>query len=161
MTKLYCKGFIKNDARKNSEAYSTNPMTSTTKRSSVFQPLRFVLSSGLATTSHWSVMAMMIIAGVAPTVATAVGALIGAIANYFLQRKVTFRNNSPHHTTLPRYIVACTVIWLLNLIFFFIFYQIALLSTVVAQGTTTLAVALISYFLYKRVVFNEHKTQYI
>ncbi|PCH97221.1 MAG: polysaccharide biosynthesis protein GtrA [Gammaproteobacteria bacterium] len=127
----------------------------------IFQSIRFAVSSGIATASHWFVMAILIVASTTPTVATAVGALIGAIVNYFLQRKITFRSSSANSSTLLSYIAVCIVIWFLNFLFFFIFYQIALLSTVVSQGITTLSVALISYFLYKRIVFNEHQPQSI
>ncbi len=122
------------------------------------QPLRFLLSSGLATISHWFVMVMMIIAGTAPTIATAVGAFIGAVTNYFLQHKVTFRTNLTlnHHFRLLRYIFVCALIWLFNFVFFFMLYRTAMLPIVVAQGATTLTIALMSYFLYKRIVFNEH-----
>ena len=124
-------------------------------------PVRFFLSSALATSSHWFVMAIMILVQISPSVATAGGAFIGAIVNYFLQKKVTFRSSSSHHCTWLLYIGACTVIWLFNLIFFFIFYRIILFSTVVAQGTTTLTVAFISYFLFKGVFSNEHQPQTI
>jgi len=124
-----------------------------------FQSIRFILSSGFATASHWFVMAIMIVAGVDPTMATAGGALIGAIVNYFLQREITFRSNSTHRSTLLRYIAVCAIIWLFNLMLFFFFYKIALFSTLVAQSITTLAVAFISYFLYKGIVFNDHHSQ--
>ena len=127
----------------------------TPKGNSFIRPIRFAFSGGLATASHWLVMALMINAGTLPAIATAVGAFIGAVVNYILQRNVTFQSNAAHRSTLRRYIAVCTLTWLANLLFFFFFHHITLLSAMYAQGITTFVVALMSYFLYKRVVFND------
>ncbi|MCF6235586.1 MAG: GtrA family protein [Gammaproteobacteria bacterium] len=133
----------------------------TSKGNSLIQPIRFALSGSLATASHWLVMALMVNSGTLPAIATAVGAFIGAIVNYILQRNVTFQSNVAHRSALLRYVAICTLTWFLNLAFFLIFYQVFQLSLIVAQGITTLAIALMSYFLYKRIVFNEHQSQSI
>ncbi|HED38941.1 MAG TPA: GtrA family protein [Chromatiales bacterium] len=122
------------------------------------QPLRFALSGGLSTAAHWLVMGVMINAGTLPAVATATGALIGAIVNYVLQRHLTFQSSALHRTALPRYLSVCTVTWVANLLFFLLLHRIFLLSPMVAQGATTVAIALMSYFLYKRIVFNDRQT---
>lgn len=121
--------------------------------------LRFSLAGGLATASHWLVMALMINAGAVPATATAIGAFIGAIINYILQRHVTFQSNVAHHFALLRYLGVCTLTWFVNLIFFLVLHRIVLLSPLYAQGITTLTVALMSYFLYKRIVFNDCQSE--
>ena len=123
------------------------------------QLIRFVLSGGLATASHWLVMAFAISLGVIPVVATAIGAIIGAVVNYILQRNVTFQSNTPHRSALQRYLIVCLLIWAANLFFFFILYHISLLSAVYAQGITTFVVAFMSYLLFKKVVFHDHQSQ--
>ncbi len=133
----------------------------TPKVNSFIQPMRFALSGGLATASHWLVMALMINVGTLPATATAVGAFIGAVVNYILQRNVTFKSNAAHRSTLRRYFAVCTLLWVANLLFFSIFHHAILLSAMYAQGITTLVVALMSYFLYKRIVFNDHQSQSI
>lgn len=107
--------------------------------------------------THWLIMAFMVNAGTSPPTATATGGLIGAVVNYILQRKVTFRSNAAHGSILLRYLGVCTLIWFANLAFFLVFYRIALFSSVYAQGFTTFSVAIMSYFLYKRVVFHVRK----
>lgn len=129
------------------------------KENSFMQSIRFVLSGGLATTSHWLVMALMINTGIFPTIATATGAFIGAIINYILQRNMTFKFKATHRSTLPRYIIVCVLLWVANLLIFFVLHRITLISTMNAQGFTTLVVALMSYFLYKRIVFNDQQSQ--
>ncbi len=125
----------------------------------LIQFIRFALSGGLATASHWLVMALMINADISSITATAVGASIGAIVNYILQYKITFQSSTAHRSTLQRYIAVCTLLWIANLLFFSILHHIILLSTMYAQGITSFVVALMSYFLYKRIVFNDPKSQ--
>jgi len=129
------------------------PTFSSIWNGSYLQPVRFTLVGGLATVSHWLVMALAINLGAMPAMATAIGAVIGALVNYILQRNVTFQSNNSHRTALRRYLIVCLLIWGANLFIFFTLYHIVLLATVYAQLLTTLLVAFMSYFLYKRTVF--------
>ncbi len=129
------------------------------KETFLCQSVRFAISGGLATLSHWLIMALMIYAGTTPAKATAVGAFIGATLNYILQHKVTFQSNVAHRSALLRYIVVCTLTWTANLFYFFILHHIIMLTAMYAQSITTFLVALMSYFLYKRIVFNGHQPQ--
>lgn len=122
------------------------------------QPIRFALSGGLATTSHWGSMAFMVSMGALPATATAIGALIGAAINYALQRSITFQSNTPHGATILRYLGACTLIWLANLVLFLVLHHTTQLSPLFAQGITTFTLAFMSYFLFKRIVFNDHQS---
>ncbi len=119
-----------------------------------YQSVRFALSGGLSTVSHWSVMALMMGIGVSPSMATAIGALVGAIINYILQRNVTFQSTISHQFALGRYLGVCTLAWTVNLILFELLHYTLLLSVLISQCIATFVIALMSYFLYKRVVFN-------
>lgn len=121
----------------------------------LFQPMRFVLSGGLATLSHWLVMGLMIAAGIQAAVATAVGAFIGAIINYILQRNITFRSDVAHSQALRAYLLVCVLTWLANLAIFIGCHQWLGLTPLYAQGLTTALVACLSYVLYKKMVFHE------
>ncbi|NOY72953.1 MAG: GtrA family protein [Gammaproteobacteria bacterium] len=125
----------------------------------LLQLIRFALSGGLATASHWFVMVLLINTGTTSVTATAVGAFIGAIVNYILQYKITFQSNAAHRSTVQPYIAVCTLMWIANLLFFLILHHTIQLSTIHAQGITSFVVALMSYFLYKRIVFNDPKSQ--
>ncbi len=119
------------------------------------QVLKFALSGGLATVCHWLVMAIMIYAGASALTATSVGALFGAIVNYYLQRNFTFQSTSSHCAVLMPYVFVCIQTWVTNFVLFYILHHISELNTVYAQIITTLITALLSYFLYKRIVFND------
>ncbi len=120
--------------------------------------LKFAFSGGFATIIHWLLMALLINAGVAAITATAVGAFIGAIVNYILQRNIVFQSKKPHQITILPYIIVCIQVWISNLVFFYILNSTAKLSVVFAQGITTLFVAFMSYILYKKKVFNERQS---
>lgn len=119
--------------------------------------LKFSFSGGVATVSHWLVMALLIHVGVAALLATAAGAFIGAVVNYILQRNITFQSKAPHRIVFLPYLIVCLQIWIANILFFYLFHHAAEINATYSQGITTLILALISYLLYKRLVFYERK----
>ncbi len=121
------------------------------------QPFRFLISSGLATLSHWLVMAIMIAMDISAAIATAIGAMIGAVVNYLLQRKVTFQSTVRHTRAIPTYLLVVLISWCANLGIFISLHDGLMLPTWPAQVITTLTVASLSYLLYKRIVFHERQ----
>lgn len=66
--------------------------------------LRYVGIGALATTTHYTVLAAGVeLAHQPPPWATAVGALAGAAVSYGGNRAYSFRSNSPHRQSLPRF----------------------------------------------------------
>jgi putative flippase GtrA len=115
----------------------------------------FIAAGGLATVFHWLVMAVLIGAGLEPTLATASGSVSGAALNYGLQRRLAFHNAGPHRVTLWRYIGSCFVAWLCNLAFFSLLNNVLTLSVPLSQIVTTALVAALNYIVYQRLVFHE------
>jgi putative flippase GtrA len=132
-----------------------SPATTMPWNHPLMQPLRFLFSGGLATLAHWLVMALLIMAGSDAAVATGVGAIVGALVNYILQRNVTFRSSVAHRRAMQAYLLACVIIWCANLAVFIILHSGLGLTPLYAQGLTTAIVACLSYVLYKRMVFHE------
>lgn len=133
----------------------TEPVVLTADSALRLQPLRFIVAGGLATGVHWLAMLVLILLGAEPAWATAAGSVIGAIANYTLQRQLTFRTQKTHHQTVPRYLLSCAVAWTANLLLFYLCNQQLGLPTVTAQPLTTVAVAILNYFVFKRLVFHD------
>lgn len=117
--------------------------------------LRFLFGGGSATLLHWAAMATLIHFSIAASTATAVGAALGAIANYLLQFHYTFDGRARHQRAVPRYLVAIAVGWLANLAGFGLLHNFLAVDTALAQGVTSLLLAIASFFLYQRVVFHE------
>lgn len=100
-------------------------------------------------------MALMIFAAVMPEIATATGAIVGAIVNYILQKSFTFQSTQSHKSTLPRYVFACALLWLANLVVFSTLSRLLGMQIVAAQLLATALVAVLSYWLFKKSVFND------
>lgn len=117
--------------------------------------VRFVLSGGIATALHWALMAVLIHFHGSAVLATALGALAGACANYLLQQRFTFRVRVEHLQTMPRYALVTLLGWLANLALFAVFHAWMGLGVTLAQLITSGLVALLNFALYKRVVFHD------
>ena len=121
----------------------------------VLEIQRFVVSGGVSTLSHWLTMALLIIAGMLPALATAIGAIVGAIVNYFAQKTFTFKSRKQHRITIPRYIAACAILWIANLVIFILLNESLAIAVAPAQLLTTTIVAILSYWLYRVMVFTD------
>jgi putative flippase GtrA len=124
-------------------------------KSDDFRVFRFIIAGGLSTLSHWIVMALLVFAAVMPEIASATGALVGAAVNYILQKTFTFQSMQRHRNALPRYLAACAVLWLANLLIFSALIRLLNIQIITAQVVTTALVAILSYWLFKRSVFND------
>ena len=118
-----------------------------------FIALRFCLSGGLASVMHFTTMYLALQAGVSPAFSTALGAVVGAWANYLLQYRLTFHSRQRHRVAAVRF--ACTVVvsWALNLLIFVELFSLFNGHLLLVQGVTTAAVALCNYWMMKHVVF--------
>lgn len=115
--------------------------------------IRFIGTGGLATVSHWISMAALIAMGMDALYATMTGAIIGAIVNYILQSRVTFKISGGHARNIPVYLVATTGSWCANAALFFLIIKFIGLPASAAQVITTGLVAILNYFLYSKLVF--------
>lgn len=103
-------------------------------------------------------MTSLIVSSCNATLATALGALAGALSNYFLQFHWTFRCEKSHRITGPLYLMVSLVSILANTGLFFLIYQMGAMSLLLAQVVTTALVACLNFILYQRVVFHERNT---
>ena len=118
----------------------------------------FIAAGGLATLSHWCVMAGLIAVGLEPTLATASGSFIGAATNYGLQRSLAFRNAGSHRSTLWRYVLSCGLAGMWNLALFYLLNDLLTLPVTLSQVITTGLVAALNYIVYQRLVFYEQRS---
>lgn len=115
---------------------------------------RFMITAGAATAVHWAIMWLLVLEGVHPALATACGALCGALINYLLQYYYAFQSRHPHGITVIRYIAACALGWAANLTLFSLLLW-CFNQVLVSQVCTTALVAILNYFVYRRVVFHD------
>lgn len=103
-------------------------------------------------------MSLLIREGWQPVFATTMGALAGSVFNYVVQFYWTFNGIGVHGRAMPTYF--CTVIWAwcVNAALFYFLTSLVHTGLVVAQACTTTTVAVMNFFLYKRIVFHERIT---
>lgn len=119
--------------------------------------IRFLFSGGIATSLHWGVMWVLVMLQVDATIATGVGALAGAMANYLLQYYHTFQCDEAHASVFPAYLRVCVIGLCTNAALFHLIFTFALPSILWAQLCTTGCVTLLNFYLYKKVVFHERR----
>lgn len=75
--------------------------------------LRFLLVGGLSTFAHYLLLAALVeCAAVDVLPATAAGYVLGAVVNYLLNRRFTFRSARAHGAAVPRFVA----VWLAGLL---------------------------------------------
>lgn len=117
--------------------------------------LRFAVCALVATCSHWVVMAYLVMSGVAPELGTAIGAVVGAGVNYILQYYVAFESSRDHGQAIRSYVLSCLIGWSANLLVFSLLFLWWPGQILLAQVATTIVVAFLNYFLYRRMVFDD------
>lgn len=75
---------------------------------------RFAAIGLLGTAAHYLILALLLRAGAPPTPATGIGAVAGALVNYRLNYRYTFRSRQAHHRAAPRFLAIAGIGWLLN-----------------------------------------------
>lgn len=117
--------------------------------------IRFGLCATAATLTHWALMAVLVLLAFNPNLATALGALLGAVVNYVLQYHLAFKCSTSHRETFIRYLLSCAVGWMANLVLFSLLLYLWPHQVLLDQLVTTLLVAGLNYSLYRRMVFND------
>ncbi len=79
---------------------------------------KFVLFAGIGaigTGAHYTVLVLLVQAlGVNPVVASSLGYLTGALVNYLLNYRYTFRSRKPHREALSKFLAVAAVGFVLN-----------------------------------------------
>jgi putative flippase GtrA len=98
----------------------------------------FVVVGGIATAAHYLLLVFLVQAfGVEPTVASTAGLILGAIVNYVLNYRITFRSRRAHMIAVPRFAVAATTGMFLNGLFVAVGVHVVALHYMIAQVIST------------------------
>ena len=77
--------------------------------------LVFAALGALGTLAHYAVLIGLVEAGVTgPALATGLGAVVGALVNYVLSRRLAFGSTRAHREALPRFLLVAGIGILLN-----------------------------------------------
>ena len=120
---------------------------------------RFAVYAGvgaIGTCTQYAVLIAMVRSGYAsPALSSMAGATIGAIVNYSLNRRITFRSNSNPLSTAPKFAIIALLGVLTNGLCMKLFATILELNYLVAQLVTTALVLGLTYLFNSAWTFNE------
>lgn len=118
----------------------------------------FLIVGGVATACHYALMILLVEGfGVSVLIASAAGALFGAIVSYRLNRTLTFRSHRKHRIAVPRFFTIAGLSLAANTLFMALFTGPMGLNYVFAQIITTLFLILLTFLGNKFWTFRSNE----
>jgi len=109
--------------------------------------LTFAMVGGFATGLQYLLMIALIwLTGVSAVVASGIGFVVSAVANYLLNARFTFRSGTRHASAVPKFIATAGAGLLINSLLLMFMTSLGL-HLILAQILTTLGVLLWNYIL--------------
>lgn len=122
--------------------------------SSGVQFVRYAAVGAIGTGLHYAAMFSLIAAfAVEPVMASTSGAILGALANYALNHRFTFRSTASHQVAMPRFLLIATIGFGLNALLLGLLLHTTALSTAFAQLVATIGVLGFSFFANRSLTF--------
>ena len=112
---------------------------------------RFLVVGGFSTALQYVILGVLVrAAGVDPVVASSIGYVLAALANYDLNYRLTFRSRVPYVGGLSRYSLVTTTGFLLNGAIMAAGTKFVGLHYLVAQVSATIVVLFWNFFAHRR-----------
>ncbi len=98
------------------------------------QIIQYSLYAGIATICHYALLlATVELFDWNPVPATALGAAVGALVHYMLNKRYTFADRQPHTRTLPRHVAVAASAWFLNVSLMWVWVSVLVLHYLPGQ----------------------------
>lgn len=107
--------------------------------------LKFANSGAVGTVAHYAVLWVLVNSGLDPVPASALGAVVGAGTNYWLNYHWTFGSQLPHAKTLPRFLTIALLSLALNTWLMALLTTRAAVHYLAAQVIATAACLVLNY----------------
>jgi putative flippase GtrA len=115
---------------------------------------RFTGVGFVSAIGHYGLLiALVQIGGVDPVAASAGGASLGAVINYLLNYRFTFRSTKQHKETILKFLLVAGVGLVLNIFFMWIGVKLFEVEYVLSQVITTVIVLFWSFFANRHWTF--------
>jgi putative flippase GtrA len=112
---------------------------------------RFVLVGGFSTALQYLILVLLVRAtGTDPVVASSIGYVLSALANYDLNYRLTFRSRVPYLGGMFRYSLVMTTGLLLNGVMMAVGTKVLALHYLFAQVAATIVVLFWNFFAHRR-----------
>lgn len=111
---------------------------------------RFVIAGTMATAAHFAVLGSAVAGlGWSAAAGTGLGAFVGSVISYLLNRTYVFASDKPHPEAVPRFYLMVGATWLLNIGLMAVLVDWLGWNLWIAQAGVTGA-CLVSNFLWSR-----------
>lgn len=115
----------------------------------------FVLVGGVATAAHYLLLVILVqVFRAEPTIASTAGFILGAIVNYVLNYRITFRSRRAHVSAVPRFVMVATAGMFLNGFFVAVGVHIVEIHYMLAQVISTALVLSWNFLVNKYWTFS-------
>ena len=112
----------------------------------------------LATPAHYLTLILLVEVGdVSPVAGTIAGSAVGALANYLLNRRYTFKSSKAHFDTVPKFMSVALGTGILNALLVFLGVDLLGIHYLLVQFIATLVVFLTNFLLNSVWTFREGK----
>ena len=116
--------------------------------------IQFSLTVSIGALAHYTILIVLVnFFGQGAVSASSVGAVVGALINYWLNYHLVFRSDSRHTETLPKYLLVSTTGFFVNLLMMYLLVELISLHYFIAQIITTLIVLLTIFVLNNNWTF--------
>ena len=116
----------------------------------------FGVVGAIATPAHYATLILLVeMAGVTPVLATVAGSAVGALVNYLLNHRYTYRSNKAHLDAGPKFLMVALITGILNAFLLYLGVDVLGVHYLPAQVVTTLFVFVANFVLHSIWTFEE------
>jgi putative flippase GtrA len=117
---------------------------------------RYGVVSAVGTPAHYLTLILLVEAGgIGPVYATIAGSAIGALVNYLLNRRYTFKSAKAHLDAGPKFVVVALGTGILNAVLVYLGVDLLGMHYLIVQVVATLIVFLSNFVLNSVWTFSE------
>ena len=110
--------------------------------------VKYAAVGAVGTAGHYlTLVAMVELLHAAPAPASALGAVVGAVVNYLLNRRFTYDTHLPHRATLPKFAATAVAGVLLNAVLMAVLAQWWGLYYLLAQCVATITILVFTFIV--------------
>jgi putative flippase GtrA len=148
----------RNEGQTNSAKFmTTRKILGFTRRFWEIQFLRFLVTGGINSLFGYSIYSLFILMHVHYSIASLGSTILGVIFNFFTTGRIVFKNSNIK--LVFRFVGVYGISYIVNLLFLSIFNHFQV-NMVLAGAILLLPIALLSYFLNKKLVFKVKDPKY-
>jgi len=132
----------------------TAPQPAPSRPATAPQLLRYAGAGAIGTAAHYALLIGLVqLAGLGPVLASTIGAVAGALVNYGLNHRYTFKSDKAHGHALPRFALVAAASVALNALVLAALLAYVTPNYLIAQVIATLVVMIAGYAANRRWTF--------